>query len=272
MRHTVIRSKMKKGSPLMDDPIISRYVPKTDWFHATSLRRMLRSYSTVYIKPDIGRRGNGIVRVKKRNSSTSEISYRDITIRCSTEDVYDELQKILNPNKKYLIQQGIDLATYHGRPFDVRIVLQKPLNRWHLSWVSAKVAPQKSSVVTNVAKGARDVRINRTLKGMDQPLNRLEVMRELIDVSYQIVQILDSRYSLKIVGLDMGIDKKGRVWFIEANTRPDFKGLGKLDLRQYRRYLKAKKLAARGRDYAYREISGSGEEIPRRHPERANEG
>jgi hypothetical protein len=244
--HTVIRSKMKKSSPLMDDPIISRYVPKTDWFHASSLRKMLRFYSTVYIKPDIGRRGNGIVRVTKRNSSECEISYKDVTIRCSTEDVYDELQEILNPNKKYLIQQGIELATYHGRPFDVRVALQKPLGRWHLSWVSAKVAPRKSSVVTNVAKGAKDVRINRTLKGIDQPLNRLNMMSELIDVSYQIAQILGSRFPLKIVGLDMGIDKKGRVWFIEANTRPDFKGLGKLDRRQYRRYLEAKKLIARG--------------------------
>ncbi|WP_281282490.1 YheC/YheD family protein [Paenibacillus piri] len=236
---------MKKSSPLMDDPIISRYIPKTDWFHTSSLRRMLRAYSTVYIKPDIGRRGNGIVRVTRRNRSESEISYNDKTIRCSTDDVHYELQKILNPNKKYLIQQGINLATYHGRPFDVRVVLQKPLRRWHLSWVSAKVAPRRSSVVTNIAKGAKDIRINRTLKGIDQPLNRLEVMRELIDVSYQIVQILGSRFPLKIIGLDMGIDKKGRVWFIEANTRPDFKGLGSLDLKQYRRYLEAKKLTAR---------------------------
>jgi len=246
MRHKVIRSKMKKGSPLMDDPIISRHVPKTDWLHYSSLKRMLRFYSTVYIKPDIGRRGNGIVRVKYINSSKSEISYEDKTIRCAAEDIYDELQKILNPNKRYLIQQGIELATYHGRPFDVRVVLQKPLNRWHLSWVSAKVAPQKSSVVTNIAKGAKDVRINRTLRGIDQNINRLKVMSELIDVSYQIAQILGTRFPLKIVGLDMGIDRKGKVWFIEANTRPDFRGLGKLDLNQYRKYLEAKKLAGRG--------------------------
>ncbi|MFD1394910.1 YheC/YheD family protein [Kroppenstedtia eburnea] len=65
MKHTVIRSKMKKTKPLMNDPIVSRHVPKTDWFRASTLRRMLRSYSTVYIKPDIGRKGNGVIRVKK---------------------------------------------------------------------------------------------------------------------------------------------------------------------------------------------------------------
>ncbi len=242
MKHTIIRSKMKKSSPLMKDPIISRHVPETEWFHASSLRKMLQSYSTVYIKPDIGRKGNGIVRVRQRSRSECEISYSNRTVSCSIEEVYYELQKIMNPNKKYLIQQGIDLATYHGRPFDVRVVLQKPLNRWHLSWVSAKVARRKNSVVTNVAKGAKDVKINRVLRGIDQRVNRMEVMRDLIDVSYQIVQILNSRFALKIVGLDMGIDKRGKIWFIEANTRPDFRGLGKLDLQQYRKYREAKKL------------------------------
>jgi hypothetical protein len=242
MKHTVIRSKMKKGAPLMHDPVISRHVPKTDWFHATSLQRMLRSYSTVYIKPDIGRKGNGIIRVRKWNDSEFKISYGDTTIRCSAEEVYHELQKIVSPYKNYIIQQGIDLATYRKRPFDIRVVLQKPLNRWHLSWVSAKVAPRKTSVVTNVAKGAKDVTFDKTLKGIDQPLDRLKIMRELIDVSYQIAQILGSRFPLKIVGLDMGIDKKGKIWFIEANTRPDFSGLGRLDLKEYRTYLEAKKL------------------------------
>lgn len=120
------------------------------------------------------------------------------------------------------------------------------MNRWHLSWMSAKVAPRKSSVVTNIAQGAKDVRINRALKGIDQHLNSIEVMRKLIDVSYQIAQILGSHFPLTIVGLDMGIDKKGEFWFIEANTKPDFRGLGKLDQRQYNKYLEAKKLTARG--------------------------
>jgi hypothetical protein len=242
MQHTVIRSKMIKGNPLMDDPIISRYVPKTDWFHDSSLQNMLRTYSTAYIKPDIGRHGNGVIRVKKLNDSESEISYGQKTIRCSLEIVYSEIKKILHPQKKYIIQQGIELATYHHRPFDVRVVLQKPLNRWQLSWMSAKIAPRKTSVVTNVAKGAKDVKLIKTLQGADQSLNLFEVLRELIDVSYQIVQKLDFHFPLKIVGLDMGIDKKGNIWFIEANTKPDFRGLGKVDRKQYQRYLEAKKL------------------------------
>lgn len=242
MKHTVIRSKMKKGKPLLDDPIISRYVPETHWYKVRYLHRMLRTYSTVYIKPDKGRRGNGVIRVKRLNDSESEITYKHSSQRCSTKHLNAELKKILHPQKKYIIQQGIDMATYNHRPFDVRVVLQKILGRWHLSWISAKVAPRKTSIVTNVAKGAQDVKIIKTLQGIDQPLNILEVQRELIDASYQIAQILGSHFPFNIVGLDMSIDKKGKIWFIEANTKPDFRGLRKLDRNQYQKYIAAKKL------------------------------
>ncbi|MCL6443780.1 MAG: YheC/YheD family protein [Alicyclobacillus sp.] len=246
MSHTVIRSKMRKTQPLMGDPIISRYVPETDWFNAASLYRMLQTYSTVYIKPDVGRKGDGVIRIRKLSGSECEVSYRQTSLRCASKNLIWELNKIRNANKKYIIQRGIDLATYHNRPFDVRVVLQKPLNRWHLSWMSAKVAPRTGSVVTNVAKGAKDVTLIKALRGIDQSVNVHSVLRELIDVSYQIVQILGSKFPLSIVGLDMAIDKKGNIWFVEANTKPDFTGLGKLDRNQYERYLAAKRLIDKG--------------------------
>jgi hypothetical protein len=247
MKHTVIRSKMKKAKPLIKDPIVTRYVPKTYWLHFSRLRRMLQTYSTVYIKPDKGRHGKGVIRVKKLNDSESEISYRQKsyrqkTKRVSSKKVIQEIKKIIHPRKKYIIQQGIKLATYHRRPFDVRLVLQKPLNRWRLTLMSAKIAPRRNSYVTNVARGAKEKNVVKFLHQVDQPLNVLEVLRELIDVSHQIVQVLDSHFPLQIVGLDMGIDRKGKVWFIEANTKPDCTGMRKLDRKLYRKYLEAKKL------------------------------
>jgi hypothetical protein len=237
---------MKKGLPLMNDPIMRHYVPDTDWFEHSSLQRMLQSYECVYIKPDIGRKGTGIIRVKKLNAKESEISYKQTTSLSSPDKVYSRIQKILNPNKKYIIQQGVDLATYQHRPFDVRVVMQKPLGRWRATLMSAKVAPQKSSIVTNIAKGAKDYNLYRILKGIDQSLNSSAIMRDLLDASHQIAQVLSSHFPLRILGLDMGIDKKGKVWFIEANTKPDSIGLETIDRRLYRKYRRAKKIMRDG--------------------------
>lgn len=241
MKHKYISSKMKKGSKLIHDPVLSRHVPETNWYKATTLTKMLTAYSTLYIKPDKGSQGTGIIQVKRLNNSESLISFKASSKKYLNTEIASEVTKRMQKGKKYIIQQGIQLATYQKKPFDMRIVLQKPSNQWQLTWMSAKVAPRSNSIVTNVAKGARDAKIEEVLRGADQRLNVSAVLKELSDVSYKIARKLGSRFPLRIVGLDMGIDKNGKVWFIEANTSPSFHGLKKFDPVQYRRYLRAKK-------------------------------
>lgn len=226
----------------MGDEFISPHVPKTEWFHAASFQSMFRAFPTLYIKPDKGSSGLGIIRVKRLNDSQSLISFSNTSKRCINEKLLVEIRKRMHPQKKYIIQQGIQLATYHRRPFDVRVVLQKPLNKWQLTWMSAKIAPRATSFVTNVARGAVDAKLIGTIEGSDQSLNKRKILAELKNVSHRIASKLGSRFPIRIVGLDMAIDKKGKLWFIEANTNPSFHGLSKFDPQQYQRYLRAKRL------------------------------
>ncbi|WP_375143084.1 YheC/YheD family protein [Paenibacillus sp. D2_2] len=232
---------MKKGSALIHDPQLYRHIPVTHWYHAATLTKMLKTNPVLYIKPDKGSQGTGIIRIKRINNFESLISFKSSSQKYPNTRIAFEVAKRMQRGKRYIIQQGIPLATYRKKPFDLRIVLQKPSNRWLLTWMSAKVAPRSNSIVTNVAKGARDAKIEQVLRGADQGLNVPSVMKELSGVSYKIARKLGSRFPLRIVGLDMGIDKKGKVWFIEANTNPSFHGLNKFDPVQYRRYLRAKK-------------------------------
>lgn len=241
MKHKYIISKMKKGMPLIQDLALSRHVPETHWYNAKTLTRMLTAYPMLYIKPDKGSQGTGIIRVKRINNSESLISFKASSKKYLNTKIASEVAKRMLHGKKYIIQQGISLATYQKKPFDMRIVLQKPSNQWLLTWMSAKVAPRSDSIVTNVAKGACDAKIKEVLRGADQRLDVPTVLKELSEVSYKIARKLGSRFPLRIVGLDMGIDKDGKVWFIEANTNPSFHGLKKFDPVQYRRYLRAKK-------------------------------
>lgn len=244
MKHTLISSKMKKGKPLLDDPDLSHHVPVTSWFHDDTLTKMLRTFSVLYVKPDRGSSGTGIIRIKRLNRSEYLVSYKNKAIKCSGKNILSEVKKRMLRGRKYIIQQGIKLATYHKKPFDLRIVLQKPSEEWLLTWMSAKVAPRSSSIVTNVAKGARDANINKILRGVDQSLNDTKILKKLTSVSYKIADKLGSRFPVNMLGLDMGVDKKGKVWFIEANTNPSFRGLKRFDPIQYRKYLDAKKKTA----------------------------
>jgi hypothetical protein len=122
--------------------------------------------------------------------------------------------------EKYFLQQGIDLATYRNCPFDIRMVLQKPNKVWRLTLTSAKVAQKEDAVVTNVARGAKDYPLQDILQKYDQRRNPLVTIRELVDLSHQIASVLGSAFPMKIIGLDMALDKKGKIWFLEGNNQP----------------------------------------------------
>jgi YheC/D like ATP-grasp len=240
--HRIIKSKMIKTEPLQNDPILRKHVPETVWFREKELSRMLDTYSTVYVKPDKGRKGIGIVRLKRLSSSTCELSSEQGSQQLSFSKAVRELRSQFDPRKSYLIQQGIDLATYQKCPFHIRLVLQKPFNRWRLSLTSALVGKDEHAVVTNVSRGNQEFSVEHVLLRNDQNLNPLATFRELIDVSHQIATVLASKLPLLVVGLDMGIDKNGKIWFIEANTKPDCVGMQAFnDAKSYDKYLQAKK-------------------------------
>jgi hypothetical protein len=39
----------------------------------------------------------------------------------------------LKASRKYIVQQGVKLATFNGFPFDVRVLMHRPLDRWQIS-------------------------------------------------------------------------------------------------------------------------------------------
>ncbi len=214
-----IRSKMKKTQALLDHPVISQHIPETLWYNSSNLEDMLTRYKSIYIKPNRGRQGNRIIRVKKVNDVDWVLSYNDTSKKIPLPDISAELKSIMI-KRKYIIQKGIDLATYQKCPFDIRMVLHKAYNTWDLTLTSAKVARREDAVVTNVAKGAQDYPLIEIMQKYDQKKDPMATLRDLVSVAQQVCNILGSKFPLRIIGLDMAIDKKGKVWFIEANTQP----------------------------------------------------
>lgn len=221
-KHKPIRSKTKKSEALLAHPFISRHVPQTVWFDQLNLNNMLDRYSTIYIKPDTGRQGQKVIRIKRIKEALCEISSSKVNIIVPLSRLSAELETLMS-GKKYIIQQGVDLATYKNCPFDIRMVMQKPYTTWELTLTSARVAPAEDAVVTNISMGAKDFPLHEILHKNDQKIDSLAMIKKLVDLAHQVCSILGTKFSLRIIGLDMAVDKKGKVWFIEANTKPQCK-------------------------------------------------
>ncbi len=152
IRHRYIASKMRKTYPLMHDRRVSRHIPEIVWYSDSHLIHMLHKWGLVYVKPDTGSGGTGIIRIARRKNFKHVVSWGRRKVVCETRRLPAVVKTAMLRGKSYVIQRGIHMAKVNGKPFDLRIVWQRPGKSWQLTWMSAKIATRRGATVTNVAK------------------------------------------------------------------------------------------------------------------------
>jgi glutathione synthase/RimK-type ligase-like ATP-grasp enzyme len=246
-----IASKWLKTYIMSQDDELSRYLPQTARWHPNVLFKMLKQFGSVYLKPDKGGGGAGIIRVKLTDSHRYEVRYgirRQVIVGETTLISY--LRRRMQPHKRYLIQQGIRLAHVDGRPFDIRVVLQKPRDQWIVMGMAAKVAAKKK-IVTNRANGGIAATVPKVLQAgfgwRDEHVRLVEHV--LSRIALRTAAVLSTRFpGLRVLGLDVGIDVRGNVWIFEVNTRPQFRLFQQTDPVRYRQIVRnQRQIVADGR-------------------------
>lgn len=233
---------------------IREYLPPTAIFSARTLAEFMGSYDAVYIKPDREHQGKGIVKAwKRRSGGYASVRIRGEAVRCGT---IDELYRgIMNRSlpQPYVIQKAVPLASIHGRPFDIRVMMMRNRRgRWQYFGLYSKVAGPKS-IVTNISTSRGYVTTFEKSMNKSLGMNRTEVRevkRKLVQLSHAICERAGRIRYYQKVGIDYAVDRKGRIWLIEVNfTYPGYKGFSRLpNLKYYRRikrmdaFLRARRL------------------------------
>ena len=218
--------KWETYEALIKDPLAKQYLPKTERF--TSLDQLgpwLRNYQTVFIKPARGSLGMGIVKISRLARG-----FRYHRIRMgggSRAGVCDSLRKLearlrsFLPRRSLIIQQGLHLARYGGRPYDIRVMVQKtPRGNWVCTNMIARVA-SAGSAVSNVAEGGTMVSVRKAIRGSLR-INSRAATRRIRRGARIIARALETQLGQEFgeFGVDMALDRRGRLWLIEVNAKP----------------------------------------------------
>lgn len=240
-------SKWIKTKVLLGNKEVSPFIPDTRRFEKSTLKSMLDLYNMVYVKPDVGTHGNGVIRAEKL--SHGKYMYQ-IDTRARTfgdfESFYGSIRKIA-AKKRYLIQRGIHLMKYNKRRFDVRVMVQlSPKSKWETTGQIGRVAhPDK--IVTNYHNGGKLMEVKRLLSA-NLPASVIQrVTGQLDDLGVTCARHLHKKYpGFRQIGLDVGFDASWRPWIIEVNTNPDPYIFRKLaDKAVYRKVMRYRKAAAK---------------------------
>lgn len=246
-----ISNKLTKTRVLVGSQAIRTHIPPTRKMNKDILYEMLQKHHMVYIKPCCGSLGQGVMRIEKtsRNKDDGdtggeqiEYSYQAGTDICKFSNYDVAYRSIVSRTHKkpYLVQQGIRLLVYEGRPFDIRVMVQRNSKRqWEATGIVGRVAhPLK--VVTNGSQGGSIYPVEELLKAYTNTEKCSALIRAMKDIGVKSARQLSTSYpGLQEIGVDIALDRRLKPWILEVNTAPDPCPFTKLnDTRMIKRIVK----------------------------------
>ncbi len=214
------RSKWNQYAAMKEDPVLKRMLVPTEKYTIRGLARALKRSPILFLKPEIGGQGRGIMKIERVTSGYLIRYGTHRKILKSSKEVLSSIHRKIG-NKPYILQKGIELLTIRDRPIDFRVLLLKPKNDWVTMGVMGKWA-KKNKVVTNYSQGGKAISVKQALRGS----KKLNVHANLFEQEVsRLGKYLAEKYFnySSMFGLDIAMDKNGKLWIIEGNTRPGYK-------------------------------------------------
>ncbi|WP_239330882.1 YheC/YheD family protein [Paenibacillus sp. ACRRX] len=238
-------SKWKK-TRVLQNTSLKRYIPETAQYNFSRLGEMLGRYKMVYVKPDTGTHGKGVMRAKRRSDVSFELSEGVSTHSFPSMDLLHNKIKSRIGKRKYLVQQGIHMLSHKGRKFDLRVLVQKNLNH---NWEAMSIFGRKAAahkIVTNVSNGGKMESLSTLMSPHMSQSSIRQLRSELNQMGLAVGKQLSKNYKgLKELGLDIALDKSMRPWILEVNTRPAIYVYRTFNPAAYRRILRYAKAYGR---------------------------
>ncbi len=205
------------------------HLPKTIRYTGNqAAHEFVKKHDTIYMKPVHGSLGLGIVKVANQSDGTLTYEIKrpnqaPVSGRASSaSDMMKSFRKRLT-GRPYVLQQGIPLATYEGRPFDIRILLQRDgTGEWKRTKAFARITKQ-GDITSNLSSGGEAMSMTEVLERIfPNKDKRRRCKAQVQRVSRWVAEAVEqnSGKTFGELGVDLGVDPTGHVWVIEVNSKP----------------------------------------------------
>lgn len=228
--NSYVGSKLWVYRLMAQSPELARYIPETRVLRRTGdLALMLRKHGIVYVKSANGGKGIGIWVISQDSGGGYTFRFTDSKARIHrgrTSDVSSVALRLLSaPRQPWIIQPRIDLLRWRGRIFDVRVLVQRDgQGELLITGTGARIGRQ-GSIISNIFGGG-DARPLQPLLQESLGISSeaaAHMHREIERISMTVARLIDRAArrtgTIGELGIDIAIDRKGRLWFLEANSR-----------------------------------------------------
>ncbi|QQZ59341.1 YheC/YheD family protein [Paenibacillus sonchi] len=218
----LVQSKWVKTKLLLRSNAVRPFIPDTRKFSRRNLEEMIRSYGMVYVKPERGTYGNGVIRAERGEHKGYTYQYEETVRHFDTFEAFHKSLAQKTGKRSYLIQKGIHLLKHNRRRFDIRVMVQlSPKGVWEATGIIGRLGhPRK--IVTNYHSGGRPMAIETLLSTHLTRQQLAHLTGELDLLGTRMAAHMQKTYPrIRKIGVDVGLDRSLTPWVIEVNMNPD---------------------------------------------------
>lgn len=206
---------------------IAGYLPLTVRYRSfDDLFKMLEQYGYIFLKSYYGSGGKQVLSIERASGRFKLVFFTTELQELILSDV-EELRKYIagfTEGKKFIVQRGIRLLKYQGHYFDMRVLIIKDKKgQWRSMSNFARIA-KDNFTITNYSAGGDCNYYENIYPDLSSPLGRSSIPNRdaVTGTAIKIATIIEREFgSFGELGMDIAIDEHGKIWFLEANTKPD---------------------------------------------------
>lgn len=178
------------------------------------------------LKPVSGSCGRGILLVQAMGSGRFFVQGRDANNQViqryfsRASQLHDWIKHFMH-GRPYIVQQYLTLTNHDQRTYDIRALVQKnEKGCWQLTGTAVRVGAL-GGLTSNLSGGGTAVRTVPFLQTLFPKSKAEQIYADICRLSAVIPPFLEQYFGrLAELGIDYGIDRDGRIWVLEVNSKP----------------------------------------------------
>ncbi|MDF2927234.1 MAG: hypothetical protein K0R57_6148 [Paenibacillaceae bacterium] len=205
-------------------------IPSAPLANVAAVQSMLQKHKRLILKPVSTHEGAGIIMLYQTNGLIHLRENMKPGRQLPQGKLACAIQELKADGRQYLIQKWMPFQDRDGRPYDIRVLVQKnSKGRWQVTGMGIRQG-EEGMLTSNLATGGRTLEVLPFLVSLFGAAKASLIEEQLRSLTPKLALHLERSTGKRLVelGLDFGIDRRGHVWLIEANTKPGKKVLEQL--------------------------------------------